>query len=145
MALSPIEIFNQTDIKLPFSEEEAFLLAEHLCKKESVSFEFVEIVFIDEAEIININKEFLSRNYLTDIISFRYDEDQTNQAIEGTLYCCAPRIREQAKEFKQTEKKEFLRIIIHGLLHLCGYEDDSEDKKKEMTLLEDYFLAPLLY
>lgn len=141
MDTSPIEIFNQTNVGLPFSEKEAFLLISNLQKEESVQFDFVEVAFVSESKISEVNKEFLQKEYVTDIISFRYDEDDSNQAIEGTLYCCAPRIMEQANEFNQSPKKEFLRVLIHGLLHLCGYEDSTPTEKKEMTRLEDYYLS----
>lgn len=100
----------------------------------------LELVYVTEENIIKINREFLDRAYVTDIISFRYDEDKTNAAIEGTLYCCAPRIQEQSEEFAESEEQEFKRIFIHGLLHLIGYEDGSKEQKKKMTSLENKYL-----
>lgn len=143
MEQSPIQVFNQTELKLPFLEKEAFLLEHFLSEKEQVAFEFVEIVFVDETEIVRVNTEFLERDYVTDIISFRYDEDVSNQNIEGTLYCCASRILEQSSEFETTPKKEFLRIIAHGLIHLIGYDDQTPSEKLEMTQLEDQLLSEL--
>lgn len=106
-------------------------------------FAEVELVYVHEEEIVRVNREFLQRDYVTDIISFRYDESESNDEIEGSLVCCAPRITEQAGEFGQTEKEEFLRIFVHGMLHLIGYDDDTESKKNKMTELENYFLAKL--
>lgn len=137
---SPIELFNTSGLELPFKESDAALLLNEITEHQECFFSFVEVVFVDEAEIVRINKEFLSRNYVTDIISFRYDEIETNQEIEGTLYCCAQRIKEQAVELKELEKKEFLRIITHGLLHLVGFDDQTPEEKKEMTRLEDFYL-----
>lgn len=137
----PLQLFNTSGLDLPFKESEAAFLLDAISDDQGVSFAFVEVVFVDEHEIVRINKEFLERDYVTDIISFRYDEDASNKEIEGTLYCCAPRISEQASEFNQPVEREFLRVLIHGLLHLCGYEDDTPDKKKEMTRLEDHFLS----
>ncbi|GAB5408943.1 MAG: rRNA maturation RNase YbeY [Balneolaceae bacterium] len=136
----PLEIFNTSGLELPFQSSEAAFLLDTISKQEEVAFSFVEIAFVDENVIVQINKEFLQRDYITDIISFRYDENTSNLEIEGTLYCCAPRIAEQATEFSQLPKREFLRIIVHGLLHLCGYEDSTPEEKKEMTRLEDHFL-----
>lgn len=138
---TPLEIFNQTNLTLPFREKDAYSLLEAIEKGEKSSFSFVELVYISENEIVSINKEFLKRDYVTDIISFRYDEDESNQEIEGTLYCCAARIVEQAKEFNETEEKEFLRVLTHGLLHLVGYDDGTEKEKKKMTELENSYLA----
>lgn len=137
----PLQIFNTTELDLPFKESDCRKVFEFIEKHENVTFELVEAAYVDEQEIVRINKEFLNRDYVTDIISFRYDEDETNTCIEGTLYCCLPRIIDQAREFSQSPEKECLRILIHGLLHLIGYEDQSETEKKEMTRLEDLYLS----
>lgn len=139
----PLEIFNTSGLELPFSDSDAAFLLDKISEEQNVAFSFVEVVFVDESEILRVNNEHLQHNYVTDIITFRYDDDETKLEIEGTLYCCAPRIIEQASEFKQLPKIEFLRIIVHGLLHLCGYEDDSTSKKEEMTSLENHFLSYL--
>ncbi|MBO6621288.1 MAG: rRNA maturation RNase YbeY [Balneola sp.] len=137
----PLQIFNTTDIDLPCKEIDCRKVFEFVAQHEKVIFELVELAYVDEQEIIRINKEFLKRDYITDIISFRYDEDDSNTKIEGTLYCCLSRIIDQAKEFNQTSEKECLRILIHGLLHLIGYEDQSEAEKEEMTNLENLYLS----
>jgi len=84
---------------------------------------------------------------VTDIISFRLDDENddnnSDQSIEGTLYCCAPRIAEQSAEFDADTKTEFLRVIVHGLLHLTGYDDQTESDKEKMTSLENHYLQSL--
>ncbi len=137
----PLQLFNTSGLELPFKESEAAFLLDAICKHQSCNYSFVELVFVDPKEIIRINKEFLSRDYVTDIISFRYDEDTSNMEIEGTLYCCAQRIQEQAKEYNASDKQEFLRVIIHGLVHLLGYDDQTPKEKAEMTQFENYFLS----
>ncbi len=138
---SILQIFNEANFPLPFEELEAVKLLQLISKDQQCGFSFVEVAYVGEDEIIKVNKEFLSRDYVTDIISFRYDEDESNQAIEGTLYCCAPRIEEQAHELGEQLEKEFLRVFVHGLIHLIGYDDQTEGEKAEMTRLEDKFLA----
>lgn len=137
----PLQIFNTTDLDLPCKEIDCRKVFEFITKHEKVTFELVELAYVDEQEIIRVNTEFLKRDYVTDIISFRYDEDESNSNIEGTLYCCLPRITDQAKEFGQSPEKECLRILIHGLLHLIGYDDQSEVEKEDMTRLEDQYLS----
>ncbi len=137
----PLQIFNTTSMDFPCKEIDCRKVFEFVAKHEKVTFELVETAYVDEQEIARINKEFLKRDYVTDIISFRYDEDASNTKIEGTLYCCLPRIIDQAKEFGEVPEKECLRILIHGLLHLIGYEDQSDQEKKEMTRLEDLYLS----
>ncbi|MEL7834701.1 rRNA maturation RNase YbeY [Fodinibius sp. Rm-B-1B1-1] len=135
-----IQVFNQTDAPLPFDEHLLSDIAQQIADHEECSFNFVEVVYVDEAKIIEINKEHLDRDYVTDIISFRYDDAETNDNIEGTLFCCAPRIKEQAHEFDESEQREFLRIYIHGLLHLVGYDDQSQETKEQMTGKENFYL-----
>lgn len=135
-----IKVFNQTDASPPFDEKLLSDTAHQIAKYEHCSFNFVEVVYVDETKIIEINNEHLDRDYVTDIISFRYDDSETNNDIEGTLFCCAPRIKEQAHEYGESEQREFLRIYIHGLLHLVGYEDQSSETKEQMTAKEDFYL-----
>jgi probable rRNA maturation factor len=135
-----LEIFNPSGYKLPFKQSLVPRLIRLIEKGENTLFISLEIIFTNEEEIIEINSKYLNRDYVTDIISFRYDEDNTNQAIEGSLYCCAPRIEEQSRELNTNPRDEYLRIISHGLLHLAGYDDQSEEEKKQMTELEDHYL-----
>ncbi len=137
----PLQIFNTTNAELPCKEIDCRKIFEFICQHEKATFELVEVAFVDENEIVRINKEFLKRDYITDIISFRYNDTEDNSAIEGTLYCCLPRIIEQAKEFGDPSERECLRVFIHGLLHLIGYDDKTEPEKKEMTRLEDLYLS----
>ena len=136
-----IQIFNTSGFQIPISEDEAAFLLKAISNHEACTYEMVEVVYVDEAEIVRVNRKYLSRDYVTDIISFRYDEDITNGAIEGSLYCCAQRIAEQASDFEVPVKDEFLRVLIHGLIHLIGYDDKTSEEKTEMTRLEDLFLV----
>lgn len=138
--LPDIQIFNQTSLSIPLEQSFYQDAAEQLSEKEECSFNFVEVVYVDEDKIIQINSEHLDRDYITDIITFRYDDSDHDEDIEGTMFCCAPRIIEQAKEFNESPEREFLRIFIHGLLHLAGYEDQSTDDKKKMTEKEEFYL-----
>lgn len=137
---APIRIFKQTEHPVPLSHTHCQAITESLMLHEQCSFSFVEVVYVDEKEIVRINKEHLERDYVTDIISFRYDESDDLHDIEGTLFCCAPRISEQARECNEPEEREFQRILIHGLLHLVGYDDQSDEEKKAMTAKENFYL-----
>ena len=141
--LPKLSLSNPSEEILPVKDselEELLLLIE---QGEKVTFREVELVYVGEKYITDVNKEYLNRDYVTDIISFRYDEDEANKAIEGTLFCCAPRIREQSIEQGTAELHEFFRIFIHGLLHLAGYDDQTENDKKTMTRLENKYLKLL--
>lgn len=139
-----LQIFNESDQVVPLSQSQAESILSYISEHEDASFELIELVYVNEEEIVQINQEYLDRDYVTDIISFRYDDGEQNDSkknIEGTLFCCAPRISEQAAEFDEPTDREFKRIFIHGLLHLVGYEDDSASEKEKMTSLENKYLA----
>ena len=133
-----IQIFNQTELELPVSLATFKKIASLITEKEKCGFKLLEVVYVDEDKILKINEEHLSHDYVTDIITFRYDDD--DQEIEGTLFCCASRIFEQANELGESPEKEFLRIYIHGLLHLVGYKDKTDPQKQQMTAKENTYL-----
>ncbi len=137
-----VSINNPYEFGLPVNELQLNEISAIIEGAEKVQFSRVEVVYVDEQKIIDINREYLNRDYVTDIISFRYDEHDSN-AIEGTLFCCAPRIAEQSSVYSTSHKEEFFRIFIHGLLHLTGYDDQTPAEKKEMTRLEDYYLKKI--
>lgn len=136
-----IQVFNQTELSVPLQNTVYQDVVQSIAKNEGCSFNFVEVVYVDEDEIVRINKEHLDRDYVTDIITFQYDDEADHNDIEGTLFCCASRIIEQATEFNESQEREFLRIFIHGLLHLVGYDDQSEKEKKQMSTKEDTYLS----
>lgn len=135
-----IQVFNQTDHSIPLEKSIFKDLALSISDKEMGSFRFIEVVYVDEELIVRINKEYLDHDYVTDIITFRYDESEEKNDIEGTIFCCAPRIVEQAEEFNESTEREFLRVYIHGLLHLMGYNDQTEEDKKQMRTKEDEYI-----
>jgi len=91
-----------------------------------------------DEHLLNINKEFLNHNTLTDIITFDYTEKKT---ISGEIFVSIDRVKENAKKFKEPFPQELRRIIIHGVLHLCGYGDKSVAAKKIMRKKEDEALS----
>ena len=137
---SPISLVKHCDIDIPVTKNQLKKLIKIIEQHENVSFNHVELVYFDEKDMVELNKKHFNRDYVTDIISFRYDEDESNRAIEGTLFCCAPRITEQSTEFSVNEAEEYLRIFIHGILHLTGYNDQTESEKLNMTNLENKYL-----
>jgi rRNA maturation RNase YbeY len=142
--MNKLSFANPLAVSLPINEQEANAFLAAVEKGENAEFSDVEVAWVNEEEIVRINKEFLKRDYVTDVITFRLDEQpDSKKAIEGSICACAPRIEEQAKEFSQPVKREFARVTIHGLLHLVGYEDETDELKKEMQQREDFYLQQL--
>ncbi len=135
-----LQIYNPSGYTLPVRTERLQYLQNEIEKGEKVKFSLLEVVYVSEDEILRINKKHLDKDYITDIITFRYDEENP-ESIEATLYCCAPRIAEQSAEFSTPQGQEFYRVFIHGLLHLAGYNDQSTIEKKKMTELENHYLG----
>jgi probable rRNA maturation factor len=135
-----VQLFNTTADELPINQAQLQRIAHIAGNLRNVAYEMVEVVYVDADTIVEINKTYLERDYVTDIITFRLDEGD-NMAIEGTIYCCAPRIKEQASEFGQDEFIEFARIAAHGFLHLSGMDDQDSESKEAMTKAEDEILT----
>lgn len=100
----------------------------------------VNFIFCNDQYLLELNEKFLKKSTLTDILSFEYSE---NNSLEGDIYISIERIIENAKKFEQTKENELLRIIAHGVLHLCGYKDKTKQDKKIMTERENFYLSEL--
>lgn len=140
--MSVYHLYNTTSHHFkPSSEllDKAFSL---MMQRFNCTFEGVEIVLVNEQEIVRINHEHLGKNYVTDIITFYYHDTELNDVstLEGTLYICLPRVIEQAQELSISTEQEFLRIVVHGLLHLLDFKDDTKAHKENMTKEEDAIL-----
>ena len=132
---------------IDFSYQTTFILAAELDVSKwigdtLVAEGFVEgdisYVFCDDEFLLSINKEFLSHDTFTDIISFDYSLDKE---VHGEIYISVERVRENAERFKSTFIDELHRVIIHGVLHYCGYKDKTEDASTEMRRKEDEALS----
>lgn len=91
------------------------------------------ILITDEA-LLQMNQTHLQHNYYTDIITF--DLSEVENEIIGEIYISYERVSENAKYFHVPQNEEMLRVIFHGLLHLCGLQDKSKTQKKEMREME---------
>ncbi len=136
-------VTNTSGISVPVETEWMYKLIGLIETGENVHFQQIEVVYVDEDQITELNREYLEKDYITDIITFRYDENSGAEAIEGTLYCCAQRITEQSQEFGSGISNEFYRVFIHGLLHLTGYNDSDHSEKEAMTTREDFYLKQM--
>ena len=98
----------------------------------------VDIIITSDEKVYEINREFLGHDYYTDIITFNYNESNT---INSEIYISETRVTENAKKFEVKTATEMRRVIFHGILHLCGYDDSTEGEKKKMTEMEEMYLA----
>ena len=107
-------------------------------KAIAVSFERrvgdITYIFCDDEEILNINRQYLEHDYYTDIITFDYSEDTI---ISGDLFISLDTVRTNAESYQVAYEEELLRVIIHGVLHLCGLKDKSPAEEKAMREQEN--------
>lgn len=102
----------------------------------------LNVVFVEHEYIINLNRDFLDTDSTTDVISFPLN-DADQKSIFGEIYINLDQVAEQAVDYNVTFFNEMNRIIIHGILHLFGYDDISNEKKQRMKQKEDFYLKKL--
>jgi probable rRNA maturation factor len=100
----------------------------------------ISIVFMTDDALLEMNRKYLAHDYYTDIITFDYTADFGGK-ISGDLFISLDRVRENAIQNHVSEEGEIFRVIAHGVLHLLGYQDKTEKQKREIRVLEDFFIA----
>ena len=100
----------------------------------------INYIFVDDEQLLKINNQFLSHDYFTDIITFNFCKDGI---INSDIYISIERIKENSHIFKTTFKEEFLRVIIHGILHLLGFNDSTKEEQKSMRQQENNLLLKI--
>ena len=98
----------------------------------------INYIFVDDETMLDINRRFLGHDYYTDHIGFDYSKDDS---LSGDIYISLDTVASNAKLFGVTRQEELRRIIIHGLLHLCGLRDKTPEERALMQQAEDKALA----
>lgn len=134
-----IEIFNESSIDLPtVNQIELFRVVKEIYSDHNIECEWLNIVLLNDEEHTKMNNDYLNHDYSTDIITFEFEE---GEKINGEIYINHQQMLKNAEEYSTSAENELSRLIIHGALHLNGYDDHSEDEKTEMTKKEDYYLG----
>ena len=120
------------------SQERVSLWLLDVINKEEKAIKEVSFSFCNDKELLKVNQEFLSHNNLTDIITFDYSD---SSGIIGEILISTERVKDNALDFDQPFDVELRRVMVHGILHLCGYKDKSDDDKILMTKKEDFYLS----
>lgn len=113
---------------------------EQVIARESCILQTVSFIFCSDDYLYDLNVQYLSHDTLTDVITFPYLKPPH---IEGDIFISADRIRDNAGEFGVSFEQELHRVMIHGILHLCGYSDKTDADKAAMTQKEDEALGLL--
>lgn len=114
------------------------LFIESVFRKEKKVLEGLNYVFCSDEELLKINRQFLQHNYYTDIVTF--DLSDPGKAIQAEIYISVERVKDNARQLRVPFRKELHRVIFHGVLHLCGYQDKKVHQQKEMRAKEEEIL-----
>ncbi|HEV9038244.1 MAG TPA: rRNA maturation RNase YbeY [Puia sp.] len=109
-----------------------------LFKKEGRPLAELQYIFCSDKYLLAINRQYLNHDDYTDIITF--DLSEKNHPINAEIYISVDRLRENALKYDSSLKKELLRVMFHGALHLCGYKDKTATDQGEMRKMEEKYL-----
>jgi rRNA maturation RNase YbeY len=98
--------------------------------------DFINVVFCSDEYLLKINQDFLNHDYLTDVITFDYNEE----FISSDVFISVDRVADNSKVLGVVFTDELMRVMVHGVLHLCGFKDKTPEQEREMRSMEDYYL-----
>lgn len=113
----------------------------NVISEEGYILDEINYIFCDDAFLLKLNIEYLNHDTLTDIISF---DNSIGKIIQGDIFISVERVSDNAKDFNVSLEEELHRVMVHGVLHYCGYKDKSESESKLMRQKEDYYLKQLV-
>ncbi len=117
---------------------------DYALEHEKVNNAIFSIVFLNDEEIHNMNREYRGVDRITDVISFAFEDNENLRYNDirmlGDIYVCIPQMKRQAESYGHSEKRELSFLVIHGLLHLLGYDHMNPEDEKKMFALQELIL-----
>lgn len=133
--------YQAEEVKLPrFPKREVTLWLRSVADTHHFTVNELNYCFVTDAKILAVNNEYLQHDYFTDVITFDYTE---NAKISGDVYISIDTVISNADKYHVKSSQELLRVMVHALLHLCGYGDKSADEHLQMVKYEDAALSLL--
>ncbi len=135
--------YNTKNVAMPdIAEAEVSAWVRQVAKSYGKVVGDINYIFVDDETILDINRRFIGHDYYTDHIGFDYS---SGDSLSGDIYISLDTVRTNAELYGATFDQELRRIIIHGLLHLCGLRDKTEEERAQMQQAEDQALAIMNY
>ena len=137
-----ISFFNEdTDFKVPQSRKiKAWI--KNTAESEGFKLNQLNYIFCSDEHLLNVNRQYLNHDFYTDIITF--DNSEFENEIEGDIFVSIERVKENATEFGKSFEEELRRVLVHGVLHLVGFNDETDEEEIKMREKEDFYLALFL-
>lgn len=105
---------------------------------ENKEYKSISVILVSDDEIQEVNKKYLGHDYATDVVTFPLHEDR--EPIEGEIYISLQTTERNSKEYNNSHSREIIRVVIHGVLHLAGYDDSTPESREVMKKKEDRYL-----
>ncbi|MBT8265629.1 MAG: rRNA maturation RNase YbeY [Bacteroidia bacterium] len=130
----------ETDFKLNNEERISNWLSQVIAS-ENLKLGDINYIFCNDEYLYKLNVEFLNHDTYTDIISF---DNRVGKTLHGDVFISVERVIDNALEFKVDFEEELRRVMVHGILHFCGYKDKSEEEASTMRNKENHYLNSLV-
>jgi probable rRNA maturation factor len=133
-----MQFITETSYKLPFKKKNLILWIKNVASSKDIKVGNLNYVFVSIDKIVEVNVKYLKHSYPTDIITFDYTK---KSVISGDIFISPEVVEGNAKDFNVSFEDEMLRVIIHGVLHLCGINDLTKEESDLMRIEEDRAIA----
>ncbi|RKY86242.1 rRNA maturation RNase YbeY [candidate division KSB1 bacterium] len=130
--------FNEYKDRIPLLSGNIKYIVDCIIGDRKINNAEVSIIFVDDKYITELNRKYLKKDNPTDVISFKLNENREN--LEGEVYISIDTAVVQAEDYKVKLEEELVRLIVHGILHLAGYNDLEEKEKILMKNKENYYI-----
>ena len=133
-----LNIINNVETNYKINENKISKIISNISQTEDKKIDYINFVLVDDKYLNKLKKKYFNQDYYTDVISFNLEDK--NYPIDGEIYISIDRIILNAEKYNCSLNSELKRIIIHGLLHLSGYNDITKHEKENMTNLENKYM-----
>ena len=133
----PVNIFYNYSAFQPPPNNKLIQLTESVLHQEDREPGQINVIFTNNEEIFSLNAQYLNHHYYTDVIAFYYSR---SGPVEGDIFISLDKVYENSLEYESGFENEVIRVLIHGILHLAGYTDETQEEKESMHRLEDRYI-----